>query len=1177
MPSHDIIVYPDREIPLRVALNAYGRASLHQTAVPGDIPAGNVVTDTGASLDDVTSQLEADRDELRKKADEAVQRIEKVREDAAAAADDAKARADQAVESVEQVRRDAQTAVQSAKDAAAQAEAKAGEAKAAADAADAKAGEIAGKADELATSITDVKRTVTDQGVRLDGVARNADAAVSASSEVRQTVTALSATVESHYSEQQATLDRVSKVELTANGLESTVSQTARTASDALSKATAAQQTADGFKATVEKEYVSKSDASKTYTTKSELTQTAESLRSSVAADYETKTDSLKKHSDLQQSVDAFRQTVEKEYVSKTDASKTYSAKSELTATAESIGARVDAVARTADGAMAKSTQVELTAEGLTSTVKEQADTLKGQATTISTLKQTTDTLATTITQNARRTDAAAAAGGDLVLDPYLDKTLGNLDQWGSNMLLSATGAPAGAPAATTGHPTGRDQTCAVRLRRGRTYRIAAWIARTTAAKTTTGLGYAGAVDGAGRWVTAFKATLDLPAGTWRLYEAYQTIPQGLDEDPRLWLQVDGTTTAGNLDGWYYTLLSVTDATDARKAQAAADDAVTRVARSEQSLDGFRQTVAQSYETKTDALARQTRLEQTIDGFKQSVADTYATKDGLTSYATKSELTQTSRSLTSRIEEQAKTIDGQAATISTLQQTADTLTSTITQTNATVDALASGTGEAVLDGGFMNGFASWGHRHSTINAGGWGSSAHGNLVQWQKTGTVAGVGDKTFFLTQTGLDKRMKAENRQRTMRVRFEAASAVACALKYGVTLKDDKGSWYEWRELVSCATTYGWTSYAVDLTLPAGRVLTTIAFLTGPAATEDMTWNIGIDNVSVTDVTDLKKAQTSADGALERASELSQSLEGFRLTVKQTYVSNTDAAATYTTKADFKAEKDRITASVQDVTTANGRLEQRVGTIEQNSTSWTAHFKTLDANVAAAQSTANTAKTGADNAAKTASTANTNATNAQNRVGALETCIKMTADGVRVGRIQNGAWTGYSTLVGSDGYFHVKTANGKDVFRAGGNTLEISDIDGKLSMGCTRDDSDHFGVNLYPMISSEPTQRWQTGWNALALSGDVTRVTDVGYTYRGGLICFRGRVKAAKADARVNRNTGEFWLTARPDNRNFVCWGWKNNQLTPINVYIPAKTTDVVVSVVCDWVALDGLTIPQ
>ena len=75
-------------------------------------------------------------------------------------------------------------------------------------------------------------------------------------------------------------------------------------------------------------------------------------------------------------------------------------------------------------------------------------------------------------------------------------------------------------------------------------------------------------------------------------------------------------------------------------------------------------------------------------------------------------------------------------------------------------------------------------------------------------------------------------------------------------------------------------------------------------------------------------------------------------------------------------------------------------------------------------------------DKAQSTANTANTNATNANNRVGNLETCIKMTSDGVRVGKISNGNFVGVSALVNSAGSF--------DILNQSGETLTSFDRNG-------------------------------------------------------------------------------------------------------------------------------------
>ena len=115
-------------------------------------------------------------------------------------------------------------------------------------------------------------------------------------------------------------------------------------------------------------------------------------------------------------------------------------------------------------------------------------------------------------------------------------------------------------------------------------------------------------------------------------------------------------------------------------------------------------------------------------------------------------------------------------------------------------------------------------------------------------------------------------------------------------------------------------------------------------------------------------------------------------------------------------------------------------------------------------AQSTANTAKNNAATAQSTADKANSNAQNAQNRVGNLETCIKMTSDGVRVGKISNGNFTGYSALVNSAGSFDVLDGSGAAIAKFSQYGLNVKAISSRsMYMGVA---SNHYGY-----IGSTPT----------------------------------------------------------------------------------------------------------
>ena len=168
----------------------------------------------------------------------------------------------------------------------------------------------------------------------------------------------------------------------------------------------------------------------------------------------------------------------------------------------------------------------------------------------------------------------------------------------------------------------------------------------------------------------------------------------------------------------------------------------------------------------------------------------------------------------------------------------------------------------------------------------------------------------------------------------------------------------------------------------------------------------------------------------ALATASDITVAKDSITSTVSKTYLTKTDAtntylnkntaASTYATKTEVKQTSDSLTVTISSAV-SKAESAATAASNAQNTAN------TAKNNAANAQSTANTAKTNAATAQSTANTANSNAQNAQNRVGNLETCIKMTSDGVRVGKISNGNFTGYSALVNSAGSFDILDSSSK------------------------------------------------------------------------------------------------------------------------------------------------------
>lgn len=213
-------------------------------------------------------------------------------------------------------------------------------------------------------------------------------------------------------------------------------------------------------------------------------------------------------------------------------------------------------------------------------------------------------------------------------------------------------------------------------------------------------------------------------------------------------------------------------------------------------------------------------------------------------------------------------------------------------------------------------------------------------------------------------------------------------------------------------------------------------------------------------------------------------------------------DASATYATKTEVKQTSDSLTVTISS-----------------------------------AVSKAESAATAASNAQNTANTANSNAQNAQNRVGTLETCIKMTSDGVRVGKISNGNFTGYSALVNSAGSFDVLDGSGEAIAKFSQYGLNVK---------ATSSRSMYMGVasNQYGYIGSTPTldgatagQGFDVGMTMGFTQGDYLNIINnlggIGIAGRGISLIATGsdRVKIGVMDV---RGAGVV-LFDRDDNNNY------------------------------------------
>lgn len=591
-------------------------------------------------------------------------------------ADDAISKANAAVDGMEQVREDAENGVKEAKDAASTAQSTAASA--------------ASKADKLATELDGTKAIVERHTTRLGEVetkvsnsVEHADQALSASTQAMQTANSVKTTADRAYDDARSALTQSSTAVQTAGEVKTTLETNYLSKKDsdaAYASKSELKQTSDGITSTVEKTYATKSalealrniadNAVETWTGSQKPTASSapastwatDQLRKQHAGDVyydltsgysyrwgsmdgKTYAWSLIKDSDITKAIaDAAKAQSTANGAQKgvdrldADIPVTYSTKSELRQTSESLTAKVTEAQRVGQSALDKASTVEQTADGLKATVSEQARTIEGQTTTIGQLTAKADSLTSSLTQTNRNVNIALANSAELIRNPECNSTLGNPDGWDGGMTLSASGAPEGAPVPTYGKFSARDTTTSFRvLRRGRTYRFSAWMAHDSTAKKPAALGcFYHESNGNGRWDEAFRVPTSQSG--WKQWSGDLTIPKDAREDAIVWLQIDGALNTAEVTGWYCTLLSIRDVTEAKNAQDTADTAISRASTLEQSLNGFKTTVSQNYETKSDSLAKQSALEQSLNSFKSTVSSTYSTKnelDGLSAMASK--------------------------------------------------------------------------------------------------------------------------------------------------------------------------------------------------------------------------------------------------------------------------------------------------------------------------------------------------------------------------------------------------------------------------------------------------------------------------------------------------------------------------------------------------------------
>lgn len=879
---------------------------------------------------------------------------------------------------------------------------------------------------------------------------------------------------------------------------------------------------------------------------------------------------------------------------------KTYSTKSELTQTANSIKAEVTEVSQTATGAMSKVTTLEQTANGLSAKVGETARTLDATVQTVNQVKSTADSNKATISQVSTTANDALSRTSSLeqnlsgfkseVGQTYATKSDMGKQSSGSNLwcnqlfdpdkpqitsLVDNVTAPNGSRVNLLAARDNFNPDTSFPVIPGRTYVITAYCKQIKGGlplhagiwytHLTSGPAYEGFVEA--------ESTTPLGDGwmaaTWRF-----ACPAGKSRGC-VYFQIDNWPWDSGSTQWYVANVTCTDVTG---LQPAGD-----------------------YATNSS-------LMQMANQIRGEVSERYQSKNGMSSYATTSALTQKADEITGKVTEVAKTAQGNTTTISQVSQKVDRINTTLSQQiGGKADTSRVSSLEQNLDG-FKSTVAKTyqekgdypskaevqsridqsassikstvGQTYTTLDATEalrksatrmfalYGASGS---PKWVKLGYLTSNGDSSSVLLHVYSGDGFNGAARQNAefeIFVKDGWQGHPSASVAFGVSVNRIRGADDVKVKVLafddrSCDiwAYLPWAWWNGHYTLQGYYK----AWQDGP--------NCGGERILDSEPTN-GVAQDLAYDTLSTRSYVDQTSRSVALGVVQNY-RGADGSG-LATKSDITATANSITSTVSSTYATKSGVTQEISSkITQNNASLDVRFATKAENQTVRDA---------------ANTARSDASDARSRVGALEDCISLTSDGVQVGKRSNGVFTGPSALVGTDGAFHVKTSaeNGadEDVVKLGHDLLAIksklklsdgSHLD-RLTAGAYGDN--HFALRMNTagavFNNHESVQIWQTGWQTITTGNGCEGYAS--YGYRGGCLRFRGRVKTTvNGDNSLFADPDLLDLATTPVNRNFLLPAYRNGKLEWTNTYVPANTKQVKIYGVWDWVSLDQLSIAQ
>ena len=899
-------------------------------------------------------------------------------------------------------------------------------------------------------------------------------------------------------SDLQSAGDYATKSELsqTADGIKAQVSEASKTASGAMSKATTLEQTANSLSSTITAQGKTLEATTKTANT---AKATADSNTTAISQVKSTADGTVTRISNLEQNLDGFKTTVAKTYQDKAGMSN-YATNSALKQTSDTITSQVSEVSKTASGAMSKATTVEQTANGLSTRITEQAKTLDATVKTANEAKSTADSNKTTISQTSNLVNAALA-GDNLITDGGFESTAWWMGLKAPFRLSNGSfyhGAHVLVCEAATGdnrcpltHAKGMAGTAtAITVTKGRTYRLSGYCAWYGSVPSNVNPG-------------GDKLRLAKPDGTY-IAAAQCGKSTSWSETHVDWTcPPDGSITSVRIEVMHQangTILwddvSFQDITEAAATS-------TRVASVEQNLNGFKTSVADTYQPKSGmgGYATQSQLTQTANQIRGEVSEKYQSKDGMGSYATNSALTQKANEITGKVQEVAKTTQGNTTTISQVSQKADKINTTLSQK---IDGKADVSRVSSLEqnlSGFKTTVA-----QSYQPKGDYPTRSDMQSSISQTASSIKSEVANTYT-TQTATEALRKSATRTFTL----AGATGKAKWVKLGyLTSNGDSSSIllhvysgdghngqasqnaeFEifvkdgWQQSPSATGAFGVSvsrirnADGVKVKVMAFGSTTCDIWAYMPWAYwnghytlqgDYKSWQDG-PNCGGTRIQDAEPTNGTAQNldydTISTRSYVDQTAKSVALGVVQSYKGSDGSGLA--TKSDITAAKTSITSSVSSTyATKTGVTQEISSKITQNNNSLDVKFAT---------------KVETQNAQNKANTADSHATNAQSRVGSLEDCINFTASGVRVGKRSNGKFTGVSALVNTDGSFDLLDKDGNLLTRVNRHRFQVTG-DGGVGSGYVSLSQNGVDITVQPTANESVTYHIQLGNGGISIT---------------------------------------------------------------------------------------------